>query len=434
MEDQRQSEIITAESPGKALFYRWIIWVVMVFAFMVSFFHRFAATVVREDVVRDYALSATAFGAMASMYFYAYMAAQIPVGILVDSLGPRMTISLGMFLAGGASILFAFAPSSLWLFVARFLVGVGVAAVFISIMKVQSQWFRNREFATVSGAATLVGNVGGILSQGPLALLISVISWRTGFSAIGAFTLFLALLCFIIIRNKPQDMGFPPMNEREIARSALPAERFSIAAGLKGVLFVKGMAPTSFFYFCNQGGLFALTGAWSIPWLTEVYGVSIKEASAYSVYLVLGIMFGGIITGWISDRIGSRKIPMVAGSLIHTALWALLIAGTGAPPIHWVKVIFLALGLTNTVFVLAWSVAREITSEKYTGLAIAAINTAGFLSIALTTSAIGWTLDISSALPPAGAFQRAFILPLVLSGLSFLSALCVPETGFRRKK
>ena len=434
MDDHCQREIKIAERERKALSYRWIIWIVMVFAFMVSFFHRFAATVVKDAVVRDYALSATAFGAMASMYFYAYMATQLPVGLLVDSLGPRLTISLGMFIAGGASILFAFAPSPLWLFVARFLVGVGVASVFISIMKIQSQWFRNREFATVSGAATLVGNIGGILSQGPLALLVSVISWRAGFGGIGALTLLLALLCFIVIRNKPQDMGFPPLNEREIARSSLAPEGFSIAAGLRGVLFVKGMAPTAFFYFCNQGGLFALTGAWSIPWLSEVYEISIKEASSYSVFLILGMMLGGVITGWISDRMGSRKIPMLVGSLIHTALWALLIMGTGAPPIQWVKTIFFFLGMTNTVFVLAWSVAREITSEKYTGLAIGAINTAGFLSIALATSAIGWMLDISSALTPAAAFQRAFILPLALAGLSFLSAIFVPETGFRRNK
>ncbi len=109
--------------------YRWIVWGVMVFAFMVVFFHRFAAAVVKDDVTRDFSLSATAFGAMASMYFYAYMIMQIPVGFLADSLGARITVSLGMFLAGAGSVIFGFAQSSFWLFLGRFLVGIGVSTV-----------------------------------------------------------------------------------------------------------------------------------------------------------------------------------------------------------------------------------------------------------------------------------------------------------------
>ncbi|GAB1485957.1 hypothetical protein MASR2M79_10040 [Aminivibrio sp.] len=156
------------EKLRRALAYRWVVWGVMVFAFMIVFFHRFAAGVVRDDITAAFSLSSAAFGSMASMYFYAYMIMQIPVGYLADTLGARITVTVGMFAAGAGSILFGLAPAPLWLFAGRFLVGLGVATVFICIMKIQSQWFRNREFATLSGATTLVGSVGGLLSRGPL--------------------------------------------------------------------------------------------------------------------------------------------------------------------------------------------------------------------------------------------------------------------------
>ena len=425
----------SGEGMKKALSYRWVVWGVMVFAFMVVFFHRFAAAVVKDDVTRDFSLSASAFGAMASLYFYAYMIMQIPVGFLADSLGARITVSLGMFLAGAGSVIFGFAPSSLWLFLGRFLVGIGVSTVFVSIMKIQSQWFRDREFATISGATTLVGNAGGIFSQGPLALLISVVSWRAGFVAIGLLTVAIAALCFRFIRNRPQDMGLPPVNEREIVRANLRPEPFSAVRGLKDVLSVRGILLATFFYLFNQAGFFALIGTWGIPWLVNAYGLSVQEASSYSVILIFGIMAGGFITGWISDRLGRRKAPMLVSSLIHMLLWAvILLSENGMPPLGALKILFFFLGITNTAFVLAWSVAKELTSEKYTGLAISILNAAGFLSIAVCTSVMGWVLDLFPDLTPSGAYRMAFILPLVSAVLSAFSVLFIPETGAAKKR
>ncbi len=335
-----------------------------------------------------------------------------------------------MFLAGAGSVIFGFAQSSFWLFLGRFLVGIGVSTVFVSIMKIQSQWFRDREFATISGATTLVGNAGGIFSQGPLALLISVVSWRAGFVAIGLLTLAIAALCFRFIRNRPQDMGLPPVNEREIARANLQPDPFSVVSGLKNVLSVRGILPATLFYLFNQAGFFALIGTWGIPWMVNAYGLSVQEASSYSVVLIFGIMAGGFITGWISDRLGRRKAPMLVSSLLHMVLWSvILLSENGMPPLGWLKVVFFLLGITNTAFILAWSVAKELTSEKYTGLAISILNAAGFLSIAVCTSVMGWVIDLFAALPPAGAYRMAFMLPLVSAVLSFLSVLFIPETG-----
>jgi len=424
----------TGERKGKdlrkVLSYRWVVWGIMVFAFMVVFFHRFAAAVVKDDLTGDFALSAASFGTMASMYFYAYMIMQIPVGFLADSLGARITVSLGMFLAGAGSILFGVAPTALWLFIGRFIVGIGVSTVFVSIMKVQSQWFREREFATISGATTLVGNAGGIISQGPLAFLISIVSWRLGFVGIGFFTLFIAVLCAIYIRNRPQDMGLPPLNEREIAVASLLPVEFSPWTGLKEVLAAKGILSAMSFYLFNQAGFFALVGTWGIPWLVNVYALSVQDASSYSVYLILGIMAGGFLTGWVSDRLGRRKMPMIASALLHVLLWGVLVFwGSGKPPLSFVKILFFLLGVSNTAFVLAWSVAKELTPRNYTGLAISVLNAAGFLSIAVLTSVFGVVLDFHKTLPVAEAYRTAFFLPLAGAALSFFSALFVPETG-----
>ncbi len=412
----------------RALSYRWAVWGIMTFAFMIVFFHRLAAAVVREDVTAAFSLSATDFGQMSSMYFYAYMAMQIPVGLLADSLGARVTVSVGMLAAGAGSIIFGLAPSYGWLLAGRFLVGLGVATVFVSIMKIQSQWFRDGEFATISGATSFIGNAGGILSQGPLAFLLTLVSWRASFVSIGVGTLGIGFLCYLIIRNRPQDIGSPPINEREILRQDMPPEPFSIAEGIKSVLSVKGVRLAALFYFFNQAGYFALIGTWGIPWLVNVYGMTVSEASSLTVMMVVGTMTGGLFNGWISDRMGKRRLPMIVMSVFQALFWGCLVMPWERAPGAWtLRMLFLLLGFSNACFVLSWSVAKEQSSEKYTGLAISILNTAGFLAIAITTSAMGVVIDHYLPASTEMAYRMAFVIGAVFAVISLAITFFIPE-------
>ncbi len=101
--------------------YRWVVWSIMLLSYMIVFFHRLAAGVVRQNLVDDFGLSGSAFGSLASMYFYAYMVMQIPVGYLADSLGARATVTFGMALAGAGSLLFGAASGPTLLFAAGFM-------------------------------------------------------------------------------------------------------------------------------------------------------------------------------------------------------------------------------------------------------------------------------------------------------------------------
>lgn len=412
----------------RALSYRWAVWGIMTFAFMIVFFHRLAAAVVREDVTAAFSLSATDFGQMSSMYFYAYMAMQIPVGLLADSLGARVTVSVGMLAAGAGSIIFGLAPSYGWLLAGRFLVGLGVATVFVSIMKIQSQWFRDGEFATISGATSFIGNAGGILSQGPLAFLLTLVSWRASFVSIGVGTLGIGFLCYLIIRNRPQDIGSPPINEREILRQDMPPEPFSIAEGIKSVLSVKGVRLAALFYFFNQAGYFALIGTWGIPWLVNVYGMTVSEASSLTVMMVVGTMTGGLFNGWISDKMGKRRLPMIVMSVFQALFWGCLVMPWERAPGAWtLRMLFLLLGFSNACFVLSWSVAKEQSSEKYTGLAISILNTAGFLAIAITTSAMGVVIDHYLPASTEMAYRMAFVIGAVFAVISLAITFFIPE-------
>ena len=121
---------------------------------------------------------------------------------------------------------------------------------------------------------------------------------------------------------------------------------------------------------------------------------------------------------------------MIIAASLHMLLWGCILfpfqqpLGPGA-----IRSIFLLLGFTNTSFILAWSVAKELTSEKYTGLAISVLNAAGFLAIAVATSLMGILIDFFSSYPIESAYRSAFFIGFVSSALALLFAFFGPETG-----
>jgi sugar phosphate permease len=185
--------------------YRWLVWGIMSVAYIVVFFHRMAIGIVKEDLIHAFGISATTFANLGAIYFYAYMIMQIPTGILADTLGVRKTVTYGTLLAGIGSIIFGLAPEIRLAFLGRLLVGLGVSVIFICILKFLSQWFQTKEFATMTGLTSFMGNLGGIMAQTPLALMVAAFTWRKIFFSIGLITIIVAILCYLILRDQPEN-------------------------------------------------------------------------------------------------------------------------------------------------------------------------------------------------------------------------------------
>ncbi|MBM3732864.1 MAG: hypothetical protein FJW24_05265 [Acidimicrobiia bacterium] len=58
------------------------------------------------DLMREFAIGAALVGNLSALYFYSYIAVQIPGGILLERLGPRVVLAGGATLCGAGCILF----------------------------------------------------------------------------------------------------------------------------------------------------------------------------------------------------------------------------------------------------------------------------------------------------------------------------------------
>lgn len=409
--------------------YRWIVWGILAAAYTIVFFHRLAVGVVREELVEAFQITGTTFANLGSTYFYAYMFMQIPSGILADSLGARKTVTIGTLLAGVGSIVFGYAPDITIAFAGRLLVGIGVSVVFIAILKVQSQWFFEREFATMSGITSFVGNLGGVFAQTPLALMVAYFSWRSTFVAIGVVSLVVAVLCYLIVRNSPSEMGLPTIESIE-GREKAAIKAPPLGEGLISALLNLRTWP-AFFTFAGFFGAFGtLTGVWGISYLTEVYGFSRQAAPNYTTVAVLGLAIGSIAIGKFSDALKKRKLPMLIFGGIYVLTWGILVfAGGGKPPIGILYPLFFIMGFTCSAFVLGWACSKEVNDPSIAGISTSIVNIGGFFGAAVIPPLLGGIFDrYGELLEITALYQKAFMYCFVASVIGFLFIFLVKET------
>lgn len=413
---------------------RRLVFTTLVAAYITVYFHRMAPGVVAADLARAFATTGVALGSLAATYYYIYTAMQIPAGVLADTLGPRLTVTIGSVVAGVGSILFGLAPEFSTAILGRLLVGLGVSVVFVGLMKSNAVWYADREYGRVSGMTLLIGNLGSILAATPLALLLATVSWRQAFVGAGVVSLLLAVLNWLWVRNRPEDAGFPSIREQEGLAPAAPRDRHWLQ-DLREVLARRAVWPGFWVNLGMTGTLFAFAGLWGVTLMRDLHGLDRAGASLYTTVTLAGFAVGAFKAGWLSDRIGRRKPVILGGALLSVLAWLALILlpwGPGGSGL----LLYGALGLAAGGFVVTYAAAKELLPPGVSGMAVALVNTGLFLGAALMQPAFGWALDLTwdgtlldgARVYSAKDYQNGLWLSLAGAILALLAATRIRET------
>ncbi len=396
---------------------RRIVFGIVLASFVLSFFHRTAPAAIAGELTRAFAIGNAVLGTLAATYFYVYTVLQIPVGVLADTLGPRRILSAGSIVAGIGSLAFALAPT--WEFAAagRTLVGVGVSVAFIAILKISAVWFPANRFATLIGITMFAGNLGAVVAGAPLAWVVTQASWRTVFVALAALSTLLGIATWYMVRDRPEQLGFPPVHSMGAVGAPGPAHWTSALAR------VLGNAATWPGFFVNlgiAGSYLAFAGLWAVPYLVDAHGMSRVVAAQHASLLLLGVAFGSIVVGTVSDRLRSRVGLMRVYAFLYAASWLPWVVQVQWPPaatLAW----FALMGFLVPGFTLTFTVAKEVNRSEHSGIATSVVNVGIFLGAGILQPLVGWVLDQERAGGDlAAAWDRGI---LVLAGTAAFGAL-----------
>ncbi len=370
---------------------RWTAFIVVGFAFVLSFFHRFAPAAIASDLQSAFQIHSAALGGLAATYFYVYTVMQIPTGVLADTLGPRRIVAAGGVIAGLGSLLFGLADSFNLATLGRLLVGLGVSVTFIALLKLNAAWFNERHFGTLAGLTILLGNLGAVLAASPLAWALGYVSWRDVFVVVGLLSLFLAWLAWWLVRDNPAQVGLPSLRELD-GKAAHPAHDGHWYDGLLQVAGNRATWPGFFVNLGVSGTLFAYAGLWAVPFLTQGHAWDRATATAHTSILLAAFAVGAFFIGTLSDRLGKRKPVVIVACGLYLLCWLPLLLGWQLRP-GWSHALFLLMGLGAAGFTLTWACAKEVNRHALSGMATSLVNTGAFLGAAILQPLVGWAID-----------------------------------------
>lgn len=420
-------------APGASLRrLRWSAYAIVAGAYVLSFFHRIAPAAIAGDLAQAFHTSGVALGVLAATYFYVYTVMQIPTGVLVDRFGTRRIVTVGGLLAGVGSVMFGAAPTFTVATIGRTLVGLGVSVMFVALLKLVAEWFREREFATMAGVTVFLGNMGAILSAAPLAWLVTVVSWRTVFIATGVVSAVLAVLCRFFVHDRPQDAGLASPHElpAPAPRSAVPWH-----TGLIEVMRNRCSWPGFFANIGLAGTLLTFAGLWGVPYLVQAHGMPRTSATWHTSAMLLGFAVGAMSVGVVSDRLRRRKPVLLVLAAAYCLGWLPWVLDASMPAPASLA-LCLAMGVAGSGFTLTLANAKEVNRRAYAGMAVSLVNTGVFLGAAILQPLVGWILDRASdgaGAQAAGpeAFRLAIGALAIASLAGLVGASFLRETGCR---
>lgn len=410
--------------PAPPSWLAWPVWGIAAFFYLTGFYQRVSPAVMTGELMRAFNIGAKDLGNLSAFYFYAYVAMQIPVGVLVDSWGARrlliwgsLSAAAGTFLVGSTTN-FALACSG------RAIVGGATAVGWLVLLKLATHWFPSRRFAMLSGLGLFFGNIGALVAQVPLRLLIEHFGWRTVVVASSAILLGIAVLAWALVRDDPSDKGF-----RSYAHAAVQQQRkATLRSLLKGFRSIFGYRNTWLIVFA-QGGMvgpiLAFTGLWGAPFLKARFGLQSTTAAMVCSVMIICWAVASPIFGHLSDLIGRRKPIYLLGSFVSAAGWIAMFYVRALPlPIFIAIAALTSLAIGGVV--LGFAYGRESVPPQFLGTLSGVVNIGNMIGPAVLQPAIGWALDKKWAGETVNglrvynteAFQAGFLLIVIWSVLS----------------
>lgn len=408
--------------------YRWLMFAVLGVLYFFVCLHRISPTVIARDLVLEFDAGATALGLMASAYFYLYAIVQPPVGVLSDLWGPRRLITSFTLMAGLGAFIFGFASNMTMATVGRAIIGVGVGGVFVPALKIFSIWYREREFASVTGMFLACGNLGNLSASLPLTYLILWLGWRSSLFAIGTTSLLLALLCWFVMQDKPEDKGWQPIGI-ETAPTFPTVENatqdLSVARRL-GIVFKKPefwMVTLSMFFF--GGASLTFQGLWAVPYMMDVYQFSRVQAGGHLMFISIGFIVGAPTIGFLTDRMNlGRKSILLCTLGIGLGAWSVFFVSGGKPGSDYLIYLFLIMGISGGGSLsLYMTITKELFPQWLTGTAVGLMNTSAFISTAIFQPCTGFLMDAvgrSGTVYPLKAYYHNFSFFLICAVIAVI--------------
>jgi sugar phosphate permease len=327
--------------------------------------------------------SKTEIGVIMTASLFIFGVGKFVNGFFNHLLRPKVFLSLGLI--GSSLMNIAFSKVStllgfsiIWSFNAFF-----QSIAWPQCVRLMSEWYSPTQLGTRWGLVSMANQAGSFLVFAFFTFLIESYGWRASFLIPGIAGIIGGLVILALPLEVPQELGLCSMEERNGLplsvttknETGLRQVSWEILSEIFSNKFLWYVSLATFFIYIVKTGFCS----WAPTYLKEAKGLSIKTVGFnMSIFEVAGA-FGGLIAGWLSDKIFKGRRGHVG--VIYLGGMILLLAGLWLAPnnVYGLDIALLA-GLGFVLFgpqVMAGAASVDFSSKK---AAVAANGFVGFFS------------------------------------------------------
>jgi len=387
---------------------------------VINYIDRSAVSYAVEPLEQAFGITTAQYGIISSVFSVGYMVAAFLSGPLVDRFGCQRVLLVAVALFSVTTALIPVAGSFAGLLVIRLLLGVGESPAFPAATRTVSRWLPIRERGVALALCGGVAVSGSLLISGPLLTrLMDLVGWQGMFWTLAILGVVWAVVAMALLRDLPEESPRVNDAERALIASDQEAEAGSGRASVRWrpLLTNRNLWVVAGGYFA-WGFMFWGFMYWLPSFLSGAYGLSVKQAGAFSIAPWACGIVGALVGGVVVDRV-YRRSPKIRSRFAVMGV-ALLLAGCSLVPLAiaptlTVALISISLGV-GFGFITGgiWWVASIDAAPDQPGSA------AGFADAAFAASGIVAPSVMGFIVSSTGSFTSGFV---VMAGLAVLGAL-----------
>lgn len=378
------------KSPNRV---RFVLVALLALAGCINFIDRSAVSIALPAIRLDLHLSAAEAGLLLSAFAWSYALAQLPAGALVDRLGPRAALATGLAFWSAVQALTGLVASLPQFILARVMLGLGEAPMFVGGARVCAARFAPHERALPLGLLNASASLGPAIAPLLLTPLMVFAGWRASFAALGAAGLLVAIAWAIIYRDDPAASAAEPAptvaGPRQWRHLLAQRSMWGLAIGFGGTVYVTWLYVT-----------------WLPGYLHERWHLAPARAALWSALPQFCGFVGAIGGGWLSDCLapawGERRAhqrPLLAG-LAAASLFSAAAALAPDAPLA-IAAVSAALFAANLATTCGWALAAGLAPVALVATVEAIANIGGSVGGSLAPLVTGIVVQATGSFSPA---------------------------------
>jgi OPA family glycerol-3-phosphate transporter-like MFS transporter len=364
---------------------------------------RYNLNVASTTMMENFHLSKADFGIIATAGFWTYALAVAFNGPLADRIGGKKSILIGaagacvlnliiglLFLSGwqtkiivGMSLLYA---------VNQYFQSFGA----LSVVKVNAPWFHVKERGIFGGVFGMMISSGYFLALTVGGWILAFLPWYWVFLVPSMLLAVMFVVDLVLVKDKPSQAGFTDFDTGDATSKDADKDKpvnfgYLVRRVFSNPVILTIIAAEFCTGFVRQGVML-----WFVPFLKEVHHIEhgVTLFTVASIGITVGGILGGLLCGFLSDRVFGSRRPPVAFIFYIGQIFALVLLGQTASPVMAALLIpFTCMWIFGVHGMLSATSAMDFGGTRAAASVAGICDGVQYIASGLTGFALGSALD-----------------------------------------